>query len=297
MTPGAPGRVPPFLGIEPPTYDRASAVIVPVPYEGTVSYQGGTARGPEAILRASAQVEFHDERLGYEPRVHGIWTDRPLPVAGLGAGEVCARLAERVGTHLDAGKWVVTLGGEHSITPGAVQAAAGRYRGLVVVQLDAHADLREEYEGDRHSHACAMARTLDHVEEVVAVGVRSFSPEEHERLRAGVPGYRMVPAWEMAGAGWIDRALEGIDGRPVYLTVDLDYFDPALVPATGTPEPGGGAWWPTLDLLDRLFDRSRVVAADLVELAPVEGMHHPDFLAARLAHKLVGMRFRRDRRP
>jgi agmatinase len=292
VIPTDPEEWPAFLGIEPPAYDRAAAVIVPVPFEGTVSYGAGASRGPEAILRASTQVELHDERLGYEPRVHGIWTDRPLAVGGAAAEEVCDRLAGRVGEHLDAGKWVVTLGGEHSITPGAVRAVAERHPDLAVVQLDAHADLREQYEGDRFSHACAIARSLEHASRVVAVGVRSWSPEEQSRLRTGIPGYRMVPAWEIGAAGWIDRALDGLDGATVYLTVDLDYFDPSVVAATGTPEPGGGTWWPTLELLDALFSRCRVVAADVVELAPVKGLHPSDFTAARLVHKLVGFRFR-----
>lgn len=270
------------------TFEVARTVVLPVPYEGTVSYGGGTARGPAAILAASQQVEFHDEQHGDEPRRHGIWTCAPLDLAGASPGEVVGQVRRRWAELLDAGKWVLMLGGEHSITPGAVAAAAECHADLCVVQLDAHADLRDQLEGERHSHACAMARCLEHAE-VRGIGIRSFSPEEAARLRRGQPGYRMLPAWELDRPGAIDAVLAGLEGRAVYLTVDVDYFDPSIIPGTGTPEPGGGRWWPTLQLLERLFGTSRVVGADLVELAPIAGQHHSEFTAARLAYKLLGL--------
>jgi agmatinase len=135
-----------------------------------------------------------------------------------------------------------------------------------------------------------MARCLEHAS-IHAIGIRSYSEEEGRRIRAGIPGYRLVHAWEMAHESWIERALDGIDGRPVYLTVDVDYFDPSIVPATGTPEPGGGQWWPTLRLLEALFARTNVVACDVVELAPIAGLHHADFTVARLVYALIGFRF------
>jgi agmatinase len=132
-----------------------------------------------------------------------------------------------------------------------------------------------------------MARCLD-VAPVRAVGVRSYSAEERRRISAGIPEYGMVHASAMKADGWIDAALEGLTGAPVYLTIDVDYFDPAVIPATGTPEPGGGEWWPTLELLAALFERARVVACDVVELAPKPGLHHADFTVARLVYKLIG---------
>lgn len=271
---------------------RAQVAIVPVPYEGTVSYGTGTALGPAAILKASTQVELYDEELGFEPWRAGLHTE---PAVEIAAGEppedVARRVGKRVGELMDAGKWVVVLGGEHSITPGAVTAVASRHRGLHVVQLDAHADLRDEYEGSAWSHACAMARCLD-VAPVRAVGIRSYSVQEAERVRRGIPGYRMIHAREMQGDGWHERALGGLDGAPVYLTVDVDFFDPAVIPSTGTPEPGGGCWRPTLGLLAELFRRACVVACDVVELAPLPGLSHPDFTVARLVYKLIGWRFR-----
>jgi len=268
--------------------ERARVAVLPVPYEGTVSYGAGTARGPEAILAASTQIESYNERMARVPSECGIWTDPPLPVAGLDGDALLDCIAQRFGELMDAGKWVVMLGGEHSITPGGVAAAAARHDDLVVVQLDAHADLRESYQGSPHSHACAMARCLDKAT-VRAIGIRSYSPGEAERIEQGIPGYEMLPAWELDREGWIDRALRGLDGKKVYLTFDVDYFDPSVVPATGTPEPGGGRWWPTLELLDALFSRADVVAADVVELAPSEGLHHADFTVARLVYQLIGL--------
>jgi len=281
--------IPPFGGEEASSALAAARVVVlPVPYEASVSYGGGTSGGPEAILRASAQVELWDEQLRSEPYKTGVHTDAFLDVAG-STEQVVKRLEARFGELMDAGKWVLMLGGEHSITPGGVAAAASRYPALRVVQLDAHADLRQSYEGDKFSHACAMARCLDLGVDLTAVGIRNYSVDEARWIEKGIPGYRVIHGWEMEGEAWIDRALEGMDGTAVYLTIDVDYFDPGIVPATGTPEPGGGTWWPTLRLLDRLMKRANVVAADIVELAPAPPLHHADFTTARLAYKLIGM--------
>ena len=267
-------------------FDAARVAILPVPFEATVSYGAGASRGPAAILEASEQLELYDEQLGVEPYRCGVWTAPPLQVAGHSAEQAGRAVERRVAELLDAGKWVVTLGGEHSITPGAVRATLERHPGLHVVQLDAHADLRESYRGDRWNHACAMARCAE-LCPLRAVGVRSYSSEEARRVRQGIPGYRITHAWEMRSADWVELVLEGLEDRPVYLTVDLDYFDPSILPATGTPEPGGARWRPTLALLERLFQTCRVVACDVVELAPIPGLHHADFAAARLVYKLI----------
>jgi agmatinase len=228
--------------------------------------------------------------MGREPFHAGLFTDKALDVAGT-TEQVVRRIEARIGEFMDAGKWVVMLGGEHAITPGGVGAAASRHPELQLIQLDAHADLRQQYAGDRWSHACAMARCLDLGVPLTALGIRNYCVDEARSIREGIPGYRIVHAWEMESENWIDRALADIDEKPVYLTIDLDYFDPAIIPATGTPEPGGLSWWPTLRFLERLMMRANVVACDLVELAPSPGLHHADFTAARLAYKLIGMRF------
>jgi agmatinase len=270
------------------TFERASVAVLPVPFGATVCYGRGTEMGPRAILEASRQLELYDERMGIEPYRCGIWTDAMLEVTpDTPTEDVVRAVAGRFGELMDSGKWVVMLGGEHSITPGGVRAAASRHDGLQVLQLDAHADLRESYEGDHWNHACAMARCLE-LAPVRAVGIRSYSADERERIAAGISGYSMNHASSMITDGWIDTALEGLQGAPVYLTIDVDYFDPAVIPATGTPEPGGGEWWPTLDLLSELFKRAKVVACDVVELAPQTGLHYADFTVARLVYKLIG---------
>jgi agmatinase len=267
-------------------FDRARVAILPVPYEATVSYGGGTAGGPQAILDASEQLELYDEQIQAEPFRCGVWTAPPLAIPAGGGEAVIRSVEERIAELLGADKWVVMLGGEHSITTGGVRAAAARHESLQVVQLDAHADLRDRYDGDPWSHACVMARCTE-LAPVRAIGIRSYSSEEAQRMREGIPGYRITHAWEMETEDWVEMALEGLEGRPVYLSIDVDYFDPSVIPSTGTPEPGGAGWRQTMPLLERLFRVSRVVCCDIVELAPRSGLHHADFTVARLVYKLI----------
>lgn len=285
-----------FLGLDERAADwsTARAVILPVPYEATTSYGGGARGGPGAILEASRYVELYDQELDGDPSREGIHTLPSLELTREGPGPAMAELEAAYGRIVDAAgdRFVVMLGGEHSVSAPAIRAQASRVEGrLSVLQLDAHADLRDAYEGSPHSHASAMARVLD-VADVVGVGIRALCREEVDRARE-IPGVTHVLAdgmWE--DDAWMDRALEAL-GDPVYLTFDVDYFDPALVPSTGTPEPGGGTWYPTLRFLRRVFRRRRVVACDVVELAPTPGLHAPDFLVARLVYKLLGYRFQK----
>jgi agmatinase len=283
-----------FLGLEEAesTLDRSAAVILPVPWESTVSYGGGTRRGPDAILNASRFIELYDQELDAEPHVVGVHTLPALELTRQGGAEAMAeleasyaRVAEAVGD-----RFLVMLGGEHSVSAPAIRAQAARSgERLTVLQLDAHADLREQFEGSPHSHASAMARVLD-VADVVGVGIRAVSSEEVEvaRSRDGVTLVYADEMWE--NDDWMDRALDALGPR-VYLTFDVDYFDPSLMPSTGTPEPGGGDWYRTLRFLRRVFETREVVAADVVELAPTPGLHAPDFLVAKLVYKLLGYRF------
>jgi len=257
-----------------------------------VSYGGGTGRGPGAILHASRYVELYDQELDWDPSVVGVHTFPALELTREGQGPAMAELEEAYGAIADAleDRFLVMLGGEHAVSAPAIRAQAARSgERLTVLQLDAHADLRAEFEGSPHSHACAMARVLD-VADVVGVGIRGISSEEVEVARSH-DGVTLVYADEMwEDDRWMDRALEAL-GPKVYLTFDVDYFDPSLVPSTGTPEPGGGDWYRTLKFLRRVFETREVVAADVVELAPQPGLHAPDFLVAKLVYKFLGYRF------
>ena len=266
-------------------------MILPVPCETTTSYGGGARSGPGAIIEASRYIELYDQELGTDPSTVGIHTLPALELSRDGApaamaelGSAYARVAE-----VAQDRFLIMLGGEHTISAPAIRAQAARVGRLNVLQLDAHADLRAEFEGSAHSHACAMARVLD-VADVVSVGVRGVSEEEVEVADAN-EGITLIWADEMwEDDAWMDRALAAL-GDPVYLTFDVDYFDPSLVPSTGTPEPGGGDWYRTLRFLRRVFRERRVVACDVVELAPTPGVHAPDFLVAKLVYKLIGYRF------
>jgi agmatinase len=280
------------LDEEAASFHASKAIVLPVPYESTTSWGGGTQAGPGAILAASRYVELWDQELSVEPSAVGIHTLPALELTRAGPEPAMAELEEAYGRILDAAKdrFLVMLGGEHSISAPAIRAVATRQEErLTVLQLDAHADLRASYEGTPASHASAMRRVLEDAD-VVGVGIRGISKEEMEVAQAEA-GVHLIYADEMwEDDGWMDRALEVL-GDPVYITFDVDFLDPALMPATGTPEPGGGDWYRTLRFLRRVFQERKVLACDVVELSPIPGMSAPDFLAAKLAYKLIGYRF------
>jgi agmatinase len=287
-----------FLGLDPVDCDprRSAVLVLPVPYEATASFGGGTRRGPQAIVDASGTVELYDHEHGDEPYRIGVATLDPVPLTSAGPEAAMRELRRAYAKVLDRRKFVVVLGGEHSVSSPPILEHAARLkakgRRLSVLQLDAHGDLRNTWEGTKFSHACAMRRVVD-AADLVQVGIRAIAREELAVMRRY--GVTTVFAEEMDGnEAWIDRAIAAL-GRDVYLTIDIDYFDPSLVPSTGTPEPGGGTWYPTMRLLERLFRARRVVAADVVELAPIPGIVAPDFLAAKLVYKLIGCHARSRR--
>lgn len=287
-----------------PSVDQAEAVVVPVPFERTVSYGTGTADGPRALLEASTYLELYDEQLDRRPADIGVATVEPVEPPGGGRTDnelatAIDAIGDVVAGHLASGQFPIVVGGEHSLTSGPVRAArdvaAAGGDALGVVQFDAHADLRDRYEGLRYSHAAVMRRIVDDLElPTLAVGLRSLSTAEALLIRRrDLPTIWSHELHEDALAGStarFERLLESLPQR-VYLTFDLDYFDPALLPATGTPEPGGGDWFFTLALLRRLFALRDVVAMDLVELAPRADAPSSAFVAAKLAYKCLGFRF------
>lgn len=284
-----------FLGLdeEASAFESAGVVILPVPYESTTSYGGGTGGGPAAILEASRYIELYDQELDAEPYEAGIATLPALSLTGAGAAAAIAELRSAYDRVLDAGpgKFVIVLGGEHSISSVPILAWVDRLTGvrLSVLQIDAHTDLRPEYEGSPYSHASVMARVAQRVD-LVAVGIRALTREEREVARAADNIHIFFADDIHAGEAWIDDVL-GRLGEQVYISFDVDGFDPSLVPSTGTPEPGGLQWYPVLKLLRRVFAERHVVGADVVELAPIPGLAAPDFLVAKLVYKMVGYRF------
>jgi agmatinase len=275
-----------FLNLPKEFSDPRTAryAILPVPYEGTVSYLAGTAKAPAAILEASAQVERFDDELLAEFHEAGIAT-----YPAVRAEKTPALQMRRVRAVADkvvrAGKFLLTLGGEHSITAPLVEAVAEKYAPLSVLQIDAHADLRDSFRGTTYSHGAVMRRVLEITGSLCQVGIRDFSREEYEACPRQVKKF-ITPAVIASDPKWIDRVLAQLSTN-VYITIDVDGFDPAVAPGTGTPQPGGLTWLQGLSLLKRVCEQRTVVAADIVEVRPIPPNQITEFMAARLAYKLI----------
>ncbi|HNW61025.1 MAG TPA: agmatinase [bacterium] len=279
----------PFLAPEPEfaAYDTAAVAILPFPYEGGVSYGHGTAAAPQAILEASAYVEFYDEVLKAEPYRMGIATVA-APQIPRQPEEMIRTLYETTRALLVDGKFVVVLGGDHSISSGYFKSLLEKHGRLSCIQLDAHSDLREEYEGSRLSHASVMARIREMTPHALQLGIRAQCIEEAQAIAAN-----HWPVCTMhdfrKGVFDVDAAIAALPD-PVFITVDVDAFDLSVIHSTGTPEPGGFAWDEALDLLNRIFMRKKVVGFDLVELAYDENDRNSAFCTARLAYKMLGFK-------
>ena len=279
-----------FLGpIRADADDPAAARAVAIPFglEASVSYGGGTAAGPAAILAASHQLELYDDELGCEPyRSYGVAAIRE-PVIAKPVEAALTQLQGLVEAVLDAGKFPLVLGGEHSLTVAPVRALAVRHADLAVLHLDAHADLRDSYQGERFSHAAAMRRVLDNANvSLVSAGIRAISKGEVEFYHANRD--RIAIHWAKDRMAWdIAEMLAPLKDRPVYLTFDIDVLDASAMPATGTPTPGGLTYDAALAIVRQACATGNVVGADLVELAPIEGLHACDYTAAAIAYKIL----------
>ncbi len=285
-----------FLGIEDEysAYPTSRVVILPAPYERTVSYGGGTKAGPAAILDASHYVEFYDEETRREVhRELGIATLQPLSFGKKRDEAALEQIFESVSALVNDGKFVITLGGEHTISQAAIAVFAERYHDLSVVQIDAHADLRSDYLGSKYSHASVMARVCEFVDprRVVQVGIRALCIEEAAFIAE--KGVQTFYAHEIREGkysrllrSWQEAAMEKLTPH-VYVTFDVDGLDPSVMPATGTPEPNGLLWQEAISFLKKLSRRTSVVGCDVVELAPIEGLHHADLTAAKLVSKMI----------
>lgn len=277
-----------FLGLTPEEaeYDNARIVILPVAYDATTSYKSGTKYGPAAIIAASREVETFDPATGRDIGEIGIHTALEIEAEADGPARMVEVVERDIAKHLKNGKYIVMLGGEHSLTTAPVRAHKAKYPNLSVLHIDAHADMRDSYQGSKWSHASVMRRVRELVP-AVSVGIRNASADCLQSLKAGkCPVYW---ATDVVGkTGWQEAAISQLTDQ-VYLTLDLDVFDPSIMPAVGTPEPGGMQWYETLDFLRLVFSERNVVGFDIVELSPIAGLHHPDFLAAKLTAEMVRM--------
>lgn len=276
-----------FAGIpeEYAQYEDASVVVIPVPYDGTSTYGKGADKGPEAIFDAAENMELYDIETNNEVYKNGIFI-APTLFGHTSPETMVKEVDHEVSKYIETVKFVTLLGGEHSVSIGSIRAFARKYKDLTVLQLDAHSDLRPEYEGSKCNHACAM-HEASYTTNLVQVGIRSMDASEVEFLRPE----NLFTSYDIrANEYWKEDVVNAI-GENVYITIDLDAFDPSIMPSTGTPEPGGLLWNETLDLLKMVFRNANVVGFDIVELAPIEGIHAPDFLAAKLYYKLLSYKY------
>jgi len=283
-----------FLGSEAITsYQDARVVILPIPYEATTTYRKGCENGPQAILDASWQLEAYDEELAHQAcHEVGIYTLEPIADTRinprLDAEEMLSQTSSKVKELLIDGKYIIALGGEHAITTGLVKAYQEFYQeSFTVVQIDAHGDMRFEYEGSKHNHACVMRRIVELGLPTLPVAIRSICQEEANLIKE-----KQIPViWDRhidSDPDWIEKAIAQIKTQKVFLTIDVDGIDPSLIPGVGTPEPGGLTWNMTLRFLKRLYEKFEVIGCDVMELAPIADSVVSEFTTAKLVYKLIG---------
>ncbi len=266
-------------------YNDSEIIIVPVPYDGTSTWIKGADKGPRAILEASANMELYDIETNSEVYLKGIYTSDPVIEAESPETMVKA-VSSRIRSYLDKGKFPVIIGGEHSVSIGSIQMFARKYPDLTVLQLDAHSDLRNEYEGSQNNHACVMARAREFAS-IVQVGIRAVDSGELKAMDTD----RVFFAHHIHDNDkWIRKAT-GLLSENVYITIDLDVFDPSVMPSTGTPEPGGMGWYQVLSFMREVISRKNLVGFDVVELCPSKENRAPDFMAAKLIYSLLSMQF------
>ena len=280
-----------FLGIDGKTNIDEKVIVVPFGLEKTVSYGGGTKNGPKEIIKASHQVELYDEELNKEPYKYiGIKTLKPFKIEKniTNALNKMSKINDEI---LSKNKFPLTLGGEHSITPGCIAPFVKKYKDLILLHFDAHADLRESYAGEKFSHASAIKRCIDHKNiSVISFGIRNISTEEIPILNKNKK--RINVYWAKDKKKWnLKKFKKQIKNKVVYITFDVDGFDSSVMPATGTPEPGGIFWDEALEIIRIACKNSRIVGADVNELAPIKGFNSYNFLVAKLVYKILSYKF------
>ncbi len=276
-----------FGGVDPafPSFEESTFIVLPIPYDLTSTYQSGSRRGPHAILEASGQMELYDEELCKETYLAGIYTLPPLESDARGPGEMIHAVESAIADILSSNKIPIILGGEHSVSFGAVSAFVKKHPALSVLQLDAHADLRNYYQCSPYSHA-SVGRRISEICPLVQAGVRSMSVEEAVFVKEGKIKSFSADFILEENNPW-ERICENLSSD-VYITIDIDVLDPSIMPSTGTPEPGGIYWKDILRLVKEVSQRCRVRGFDVVELLPSPGIVAPDFLAAKLVYRIIG---------
>ena len=280
-----------FLAVPEPEfcqYEKVRFVIQQVPYEHTSSYLEGSSKGPEAMVAASHFVEFYDEELDLETyKQCGIATLAPMDFTGKFDKAAVDHIQSETSRHVRNGKYVVSLGAEHTVTLGFVKAYLEQYPDLAVLQIDAHSDLRAAYHDNPYSHASVMARIHDLNVPLVQIGIRAQCKEEADLIKASANIHTFYAHTIRSQADWMDKAIAALP-KNVYLTIDADGFDPAVIPAVGTAEPNGLFWVETLQFLRRVFRERNVVGFDVVECAPIEGSILSEYTLAKLVYRLIG---------
>jgi agmatinase len=265
--------------------ENSKIVIIPVPYDETSTWIKGADKGPEAIIEASGNMELYDIETNSQVYLRGIYTSPPI-IENSSPEKMVTAVQKTITTLIKENKFIVVLGGEHSVTIGAVKAHAEHYKNLSVLQLDAHSDLRDEYDDSKYNHACVMARAKE-LCPIVQVGIRSMDVCEKENMDTS----RVFFAKDIyKNTNWIEQVNKKLTEN-VYITIDLDVFDPSIMPSTGTPEPGGMLWYNVLELLKTISKEKNIVGVDVVELCPNEQNKAPDFMAAKLIYKLLSYKF------
>jgi agmatinase len=280
-----------FLGIDNKVNFKEKVVVVPFGLEKTVSYGGGTKNGPKEIIKASHQVELYDEELNCEPyKKIGIKTLKPFKI-DKNIKKALNKMSKINQEILDKNLFPITFGGEHSITPGCIDPFTKKFKDICLLHFDAHADLRESYNGEKFSHASAIRRCLDYSNvSVISFGIRNISQSEIPFLKKN--SSRIDIFWAMDKSKWnLNKFKKLIKNKTVYLTFDVDGLDSSIMPATGTPEPGGLLWDETLNIIKIAAKNSKIVGADINELAPIKGFNSYNFLVAKLAYKILSYKF------
>jgi agmatinase len=270
-------------------FASSQIVVLPVPYDGTSTWIKGADKGPEALLIASANMELFDIETGTEVYKKGIYTSKAI-TESKSPEKMSEAVYHKALNYIDENKFVVTIGGEHSISIGVIKAHTEKYQDLTVLQIDAHTDLRPEYEGSKFNHACVMSRVSEWCP-FVQVGIRSMDVEE---LQFTVPGSIFYASDIVDNDDWMDKAIKKLS-KNVYLTFDLDGLDPSILPGTGTPEPGGLLWYQTIKFLKKVIEKRNLVGFDVVELCPNEINKTSDFLASKLVYKILSYKFQNQK--